>query len=127
MGHWRAWMVAAVLGVSVPTIAVVGVAPVAIAQTSPNGVFQDGTWRVEVRYSGGTHTYYGENRNSGDGIYLSGAAVSGNSARRVYTWNNGGTRYQVSWQPGDPDTIRLQVFASNGRSLMNRLLSRISY
>ena len=122
---WNAWILSAALGMAVPSIAIAVAAPVAVAQTSPNGTFQDGTWSVDVRFSGGTHTYYGENRRTGDSVYLSGASVTGSGGRRVYTWNNAGTRYQIAWQPSDPNTVRLRVIGSNGRELLNRLLYRV--
>lgn len=122
--QWNAWLLSAALGITAPAIALSVAVPPAIAQTSPNGTFSDGTWRITVGFSG-SHTYYGENVNSGDSLYLSGAQVTGDNSRRVYTWNNSGTRYEVSWRPSDRNVIRLRVLGSNGRELMNRLLYRV--
>ena len=59
---------------------------------------------------------------TGSSLLLSGATVTGNNQRRVYNWRNGPSRYQVVWQPSDPNVIRVQVFAANGKEILNRLL-----
>ncbi|AFZ47322.1 hypothetical protein Cyast_1357 [Cyanobacterium stanieri PCC 7202] len=99
--------------------------PTLLSQASfPSGVFSDNTWIVTLGYYNNSHYYEGYNRNTGDSIYLSGATIGGNNQRRTYTWNNSGYRYQVAWQPADPNLIRLQVYHPNGRVILNRLLSR---
>lgn len=96
-----------------------------LSQSSfPSGVFSDNTWVITLGYYNNSHYYEGYNRNTGDSIYLSGATIGGNHQRRIYTWNNSGYRYQVAWQPADPDLIRLQVYHPNGNVILNRLLSR---
>ncbi|MEC4805891.1 MAG: hypothetical protein SAJ12_03085 [Jaaginema sp. PMC 1079.18] len=123
--NFKALTLAAILGIATPAIATVANPQSAIAQTSvPYGTFQDSTWAINVSYANNTITYYGENKRTGDNIYLSGAAVGGNSQRRIYTWQNGVYRYQVAWQPSDPDYIRVQVFDGRGRQIFNRLLNR---
>ncbi len=112
------------LGLAVPVIESAIAPTVVLAQSLPTGTFSDGEWTVRIAYQGNALTYYGRNENSGDSLFLSGASVGGNASRRTYTWNNSGHRYRVSWQPSDPDTIRVEVFSPNGRSILNRLLYR---
>lgn len=88
----------------------------------PNGSFRDNTWTITIGYDNNTYYYEGYNRSTGDSIYLSGAEVTGNSQRRLYTWRNGNYRYQVAWQPNESSVIRLQVFDGSGKLLLNRLL-----
>lgn len=122
----RATTLAVILGLSVPAIAEISLNTPAIANPEfPSGSYGDGTWEINLWFENNAYHYYGHNVRTGDSLSLSGAQVSGNSKRRVYTWRNGDHRYQVSWQPSDPDYIRLQVFAPNGRQVLNRMLSRI--
>ncbi|MBD2315122.1 hypothetical protein H6G20_25990 [Desertifilum sp. FACHB-1129] len=83
--------------------------------------FTDGEWLVAVGKNGDDFIYYGVNLETRDSITLRRAAVSANSQRQVYAWNNGNYRYQVAWRPSDPKVIRLQVFDGT-RELLNRLL-----
>lgn len=121
----KAVALATLLGLSTPAIAEISNPQSAIAQAPvPYGTFQDSIWAVNVSYANNTITYYGENKRTGDNIYLSGATVGGNAQRRVYTWQNGNYRYQVAWRPSDPDYIRVQVIDGRGRQVLNRLLNR---
>ena len=120
----KAVPLAIILGLATPMITETLIPTAVSAQSSPRGTFQDGTWLVSIDYSNNTFTYYGENKRNGDSIYLSGAVVSGNPQRRIYTWNNGGYRYRVAWRPSDPAWIRVQVISPNGQEILNRLLSR---
>ncbi|HLP90444.1 MAG TPA: hypothetical protein VK184_17895 [Nostocaceae cyanobacterium] len=120
----RALALATILGVSTPAIIDVAVSNHAEAQTFsyPEGQFIDRDWSVSLSYSNNAYYYYGQNRNNGSNISLAGARASGNRQRQVYTWNNNGTRYQVTWRPSDPNFIRVQVVTPNGRVILNRLL-----
>ena len=89
----------------------------------PDGTYLDRDWAVYLYRSGGTYHYRGTNNHTQASIEFAGANVSGTNSRRVYTWNNAGTRYRVTWKRSDPDTIRLQVIAPNGKEQLNRLLS----
>ncbi|MEA5470270.1 hypothetical protein [Spirulina sp. 06S082] len=121
----KAFLLASILGLSVPAIASTAIAPSAIAQVSaPVGTFVNNTWFVRISYINNAYFYEGNNKNTGDSITLSGATFGGNSNRRTMTWNNGGYRYQVAWQPNDPGTIRVQVFSPNGQRILNQLLSQ---
>jgi hypothetical protein len=56
---------------------------------------------------------------------ISDRTVSRDRQRKFYTWNNGGTRYRVTWNPQDPNYIRVQVKTPNGKEILNRLLPRL--
>jgi hypothetical protein len=100
-----------------PTVAVAG-------SNRPEGSFKDAEWQLTLRRQNNSYHYHGVNIETGTSIELAGAKVSGNSSRRVYTWNNEGTKYQVVWQAGDPDFVRVKVVSSRGRTILNRLLRR---
>jgi hypothetical protein len=119
-----AFGLALMLGCAAPVIDSAIAPPAAHAQALPTGTFSDGEWTVHINYQGNALTYYGRNENNGSSLFLSGARVGGSSSRRIYTWSNGDYRYRVTWQPSDPDTIRVQVIAPNGRVILNRLLYR---
>lgn len=122
----KATALAAILGLSVPSIAtLVTNTPAVAAPQFPNGAFTDEVWYVSLSFENNSFRYRGQNLKTGDSIYLSGARVSGNNQRRIYTWRNGVTRYQVSWRPSDPGFIRVQVFAPNGKEVLNRLLTSV--
>lgn len=121
----KAIALAAILGLSAPALADVTLNTSALAQArAPLGMFQDSEWSVTIRYNRNTLNYYARNLRTDNSLSLRGATVGGNNQRRIYTWNNGDHRYQVTWQPSDPDIIRLQVFDPRGRVALNRLLSR---
>lgn len=128
--NFKAFLLASILGLSVPAIASTAIAGTsipsnAIAQVSaPVGTFVNNTWFIRISYINNAYFYEGNNKNTGDSITLSGATFGGNSNRRTMTWNNGGYRYQVAWQPNDPGTIRVQVFSPNGQQILNELLSQ---
>ncbi|MCW6036230.1 hypothetical protein K4A83_08085 [Spirulina subsalsa FACHB-351] len=115
----------AILGLATPTIAQMAVPSPVVAQSRlPIGTFQNAEWSVTLDYYNNALSYYGRNRRTDNDIYLSGASTGGNAQRRVYTWRNGNIRYQVAWQPSDPNVIRVQVIDGNGRTILNTLLYR---
>jgi hypothetical protein len=121
----KAITLAAILGVSAPAITDIAINTQTLASPQfPSGNFSDGTWSVSLGFENNALCYRGENLRTGDSLFLAGARASGNSQRRVYTWRNGDTRYQVAWQPSDPGFIRVQVIAPNGREVLNRVLSK---
>ena len=121
---FKAIAIAGILGISAPVIADVTISQqAAVAQYSyPVGQYIDKEWSVTLSYSNNAYYYYGQNNKNGANITLAGASASGNRQRQVYTWNNSGIRYQVTWRPNDPNTIRVQVIGRNGRLILNRLL-----
>ncbi|HEY9612345.1 hypothetical protein [Allocoleopsis sp.] len=121
----KAITLAAILGLSTPTIADLAInSPVIAAPKFPTGTFMDDTWSVSLSFENNSYFYSGKNMRTGSSLLLSGATTSGNNQRRVFTWRNGPNRYQVVWRPSDPDVIRVQVFAPNGKEILNRLLSQ---
>jgi hypothetical protein len=113
-----------VAGSIVPATANPSISPSQIAiDKYPDGTYIDRDWNVYLYRSGGTYHYRGTNNLTKATIEFSGANISGTKSRRIYTWNNGGTRYRVTWKVSDPDTIRLQVIAPNGKEQLNRLLT----
>ncbi|MEM9540059.1 MAG: hypothetical protein AAGA60_11240 [Cyanobacteria bacterium P01_E01_bin.42] len=122
----KAFLLASILGLSTPAIATIAIAPPAIAQQAPIGVFQDDTWFVRISFYNNAYFYEGNNKNTGDSITLSGANFGGNNSRPTMTWDNGGYLYRVAWQPADPGYIRVQVFSPNGEQILNRLLYQTS-
>jgi hypothetical protein len=119
----KAIVLATIIGLSGPAIADMALNTHAFAQIYANeGTFTDSEWQVTIGYDGNAFSYYGVNLRTGNSIRLRGAKVSGNSQRRIYTWTNGDFRYQVAWQPSEPQIIRLQVFDGRGREVLNRLL-----
>jgi hypothetical protein len=121
----KAVTLATILGLSAPAIADVTFNTSALAQArAPLGMFQDSEWSITIRYNRNTLNYYARNLRTDRSLSLRGATVGGNSQRRIYTWINGDHRYQVIWQPSDPDFMRLQVIDPGGTVVLNRLLSR---
>lgn len=96
------------------------------APRSLSGVFRDDTWQVTIVNNNGTFDYQGRNLKTGDSLNLFGASVASNQNRQVYTWYNGDYRYRVSWQPSDPDFVRLQVTTPKGKEIINSLLQQAS-
>ncbi|HBB32879.1 MAG TPA: hypothetical protein DDZ80_22390 [Cyanobacteria bacterium UBA8803] len=116
---------ATILGLSAPAIADVALNTHTIAQPSaPLGTFTDSQWLVTIEYYDNALSYYGENLITGDNLTLRGATIGGNRQRRIYTWNNSGYRYQVSWRPSQPEVIRVQVFDTRGKEILNHLLTK---
>ena len=79
-------------------------------------------------YSTGKHTYYYTYHGYFNGKSLDivgGAKNFGSNSRQVYTWDNNGTKYQVTWKPSDPEYIRVRVI-SEGREVLNRVIREIT-
>jgi hypothetical protein len=118
--------IAAIIGLATPTLFTgFNPAPVmAQPEQKLSGVFSDNKWNVGIAYDRNTYRYSANSTGDKTGIDLAGAVVGGTRDRRTYTWNNGGTRYQATWQRKDPDFIRVRVFSPNGKEILNRLLKR---
>ncbi len=112
------------IGIATPAIAFTTVPnSVMAAPKNPEGLYMERDWGVYLEFKGGTYHYRGTNNRTGKSLELAGASVNTTKNRRIYTWNNAGTRYRITWQPSDPDVIRLQVIAPNGQEQLNRLLN----
>ena len=91
---------------------------------SLSGDFANADWRVTIlQWEPAAYLYRGVNRHTGASIELIDFNVVGTTDRSQYRFRNGNTTYVVTFQPADPDTIRLQVYQS-GQSLLNELLYR---
>lgn len=121
----KAIILATMVGFATP-IVVEGVANLRVLANPsfPSGNFGDDLWLITLSYENNVRRYYGQNLKTGDTIDLSGSNVSENNQRWVYTWLNDKYRYQVAWQPKEPDVIRLQILSPSGKIILNRLLQR---
>lgn len=118
---------ALILGCCVPLLTQALAPSLAVAVTAnarPEGSFGDGEWQVTLLRQNNSYRYYGYNYKHKASIELGGARVSGTAQRRIYTWNNEGTKYQVVWQSKDPNYLRVKVISNSGKTVLNRLLQR---
>jgi hypothetical protein len=90
----------------------------------PLGNFENSNWLVSISHENNTYYYRGKDLRSGDSLSLAGAEVSGDNQQHIYTWNNQGYLYQVTWQPMDSSYIHLKVFAPDGKELLNEILKQ---
>ncbi|MBD2145350.1 hypothetical protein [Sphaerospermopsis sp. FACHB-1194] len=128
--NYKAITLATILGISTPAIIDVAMTQPALAQkfNYPKGNFADKDWEVSLSFDNNVYYYYGKNRrNRNSYISLSGAVTSGTNDRQVYTWNNNGMKYRVTWRPSDPNFIRLQVINPRSQVILNRVLQAINY
>jgi hypothetical protein len=112
-----------IFGLATPLLAQT-IAPMAVVagNNNPDGSFSDREWYVTIQYQNNSYQYRGQRIGSNKSIQLSGATVSRDGQRKIYTWNNNGTRYQAIWKPQDPEYIRLRVTTPSGKEVLNRLL-----
>jgi serine/threonine-protein kinase len=89
----------------------------------PEGRFANSEWSLNLSRSNNNIFYQAQSLKDSSSLNLENGRISGSNDRRVYTWNNGAYRYQVVWQPNDPDFVRLRVFTPSGEEL-NQLLSK---
>lgn len=88
------------------------------------GTFSNGTWQVILsRWEPGAYYYRGKNLITGDSIEVIDSTVRGTTARPQYLFSRHEALYHVTFQPAEPDTIRLQVFV-NANEVLNVLLYR---
>jgi hypothetical protein len=125
----KAIALVAILGLSAPAITDLVINPQALADepqspTSPTGGFSDGLWTVSLWHGNNSYNYSVKNHQTGATLFLGKPEELVDSERRTYTWQGGNNNYQVIWQPSDPRVIRLQVFAADGRQILNRLLPK---
>lgn len=114
-----------IFGLATPLVATAMTPMVAVAKTSSlSGTFGDRQWTISIYRQNNVYRYQGYNIQTKKSIDLSGAILSGDQHRKMYTWNNQGTKYQVTWQTKDPDYIRIRVIGPNGKEIFNRLIPR---
>jgi opacity protein-like surface antigen len=122
----RLSLAAALTIASISPLLAQAVAPISAVAQQKNlndATFADVEWRIAVVRDKNGYTYGGFHKQTKRWIYISNGSVSGTPSRRVYTWNNRGTLYQVTWQPADPGFARILVKTPSGEAL-NRLLTR---
>lgn len=121
--------IAITLGLTMPSIATILMPQPAAAQqlktaaSQLQGTFLSGDWTIGIYYRNNVYNYAARDP-AGRSISLSGATIRRDGARKIYTWNNGGTRYQAIWKPQDPDFIRVRVTTPQGKQVFDRLLRR---
>jgi hypothetical protein len=93
-----------------------------IAAANLEGFYVDLDWSVTLYRSEGKYTYQGKNLNTGSTLTLSGATVTRSKGQQIYTWNNKGTKYRVTWKTNDSSKISLQVIDTNRRVILSRSL-----
>jgi hypothetical protein len=125
----HALVTAVMIGVTVPlvinlTSPVAAQSPKITKAVPLNGSFGDADWMVTISQQNDTHRYFGYNLKTSKSIELLGAKVTNQGGKRIYTWNNSGTKYRVTWQLQDQDYVRVQVISPNQKEVLNRLLSR---
>ncbi|MBD2579919.1 hypothetical protein [Oscillatoria sp. FACHB-1406] len=87
--------------------------------------FSDGEWIISITENKDDLIYSEVNLKTRSSLTLRGASISTDGLHQLYHWNNGDYRYQVTWQPSEPQVIRLQVFDGSGKELLNRLLNKV--
>lgn len=78
-------------------------------------------WEVKIARDGNRFIYSG-GESGKRGISLANGRLVKSGNKHLYKWNNGGTIYQVTWQPADPNFARVQVFDPNGSEIFNKLM-----
>jgi hypothetical protein len=124
--NFKAIVIAAILGLSVPAIIDVAISSKVVAASKfdyPGGEFVDSEWKVNLSFHDNAYYYEGTNLKNGSQITLVGATTSGTKERQVYTWRNDKFKYEVAWRPNDRKSIRVQVISANGKVILNRLLT----
>ena len=86
------------------------------------GFFNANPWEIKVSRDDNGYVYSGKNIVTKTGITLAGGRLRTADGKHFYRWNNSGTVYLVTWQPGDPNFARVQVFGKNGREILNQLM-----
>jgi hypothetical protein len=121
----KLFAVIATFALTVPTLSLGMATPsIAAAPAKLQGFFVDSKWSVDIMPRDGFLTYRGTNLATNKSLSLKRVKVSGSADRRVYTWSNSGTLYNVIWQPKDPDYVRLQVIQPGGKLVVDQLLAR---
>ncbi len=86
------------------------------------GFFNAHPWEIKVSRDDNGYVYSGKNIVTKTGITLAGGKLRTADGKHFYRWNNSGTVYLVTWQPGDPNYARVQVLGKNGREILNKLM-----
>jgi hypothetical protein len=84
-------------------------------------LFVKNEWEIKIFKAGNRYIYSGKQRGK-PGIRLTGGKLTRAGGKHLYTWNNAGTIYRVTWQPQDPGYARIQVFEPRDREIFNELM-----
>lgn len=120
-----------ILGLCTPAITDLAINLPALAQEPaplvPLGGFTDGLWSVAIWRKNNLYNYSIKNYQTGAALFLSDVKETIENDRRIYNWSDGRNNYQIVWEwveQNQPRAIRLQVFALDGREILNRLMVR---
>jgi hypothetical protein len=85
-------------------------------------------WYVTVSRKGNSYIYSAHKQIIASGkkereIRLAKGRLSKAGGKHFYRWQNGGTVYQVTWKPSDPNFARVRVFAPGGKEIFNQLMN----
>lgn len=98
--------------------------PISIASVSYlEGFFVNSDFSVDLYREGGKYYYLGTKLQNNANLKLANPTISRTKNLHVYTWNNQGTKYRISWNTNDPSKIRLQVI-DRSRMILDRSLQR---
>jgi hypothetical protein len=124
----KAIALVAILGLSAPAITDLAINPQALANEpvsiGPIGGYTDGLWSIAIWREKDIYNYSIKNYQTGSTLFLSDLEETVENDRRIYSWSNGISNYQIVWQPSEPRAVRLIVIAADGREVLDRLLVR---
>lgn len=87
------------------------------------GFFVNSDFSIDLYREGGKYYYLGTKLQNNANLKLANPTVSITKSQQIYTWNNQGTKYRISWDTNNPDKIRLQVI-DRSRIILDRSLQR---
>ena len=87
------------------------------------GFFVNSDFSVDLYREGGKYYYLGTKLQNNANLKLANSTISRTKSQQIYTWNNQGTKYRISWNTNNPDKIRLQVI-DRSRIILDRSLQR---
>lgn len=124
----KAIALVAILGLSAPAVTDLVINPQTLANeplpVGPIGGFTDGLWSVAIWREKDVYNYSIKNYQTGASLFLSDLEEKIDRDRRIYSWSDGISNYQIVWQPSEPRAVRLLVVAADGREVLDRLLVR---
>jgi hypothetical protein len=98
--------------------------PRAVASVSYlEGFFVNSDFSIDLYREGGKYYYLGTEIQNNANLKLANPTIYRTKNQHIYTWNNQGTKYRISWNTNNPDKIRLQVIDRN-RIILDRSLQR---
>jgi carboxypeptidase C (cathepsin A) len=122
--NFRAIILTTIIGISTPVITAVAFSNLVSASPSFNhskGKFSDGNWSMALEIQKKGYRNNRKNLQKGKNLKVLGKAEkSGNQQKQAYTSSRRNLRrYQLAFRPNDPNFIRLRVFNSEGKIILN--------